>query len=132
MLKAGSFQPARDRPAELCSGLYDGRGKGGKTVRINLVSLHTENKANADVRRKQFELSVKELTVPGDPAILAGDLNTLSPGEGSAFRKYLKKEFFIDRSKGDAQGTHILNMRLDWVLLQPGTDNSLLSKSYRV
>ena len=107
-------------------------GKSGKTMRINLVSLHTENKANADVRRKQFELSVKELTVPGEPAILAGDLNTLSPGEGSAFRKYLKKESFIDCSKGDDQGTHMFNMRLDWVILQPGTDNSLLSKSYKV
>ena len=107
-------------------------GKSGKSVRINLVSMHTENKANAKVRLAQFEAAVKALTVPGEPAILAGDLNTISIGEGGSFRNYLKKVSLIDCSNGDNQGTHLFNMRLDWVILQPGADNSLVSKSYHV
>ncbi len=107
-------------------------GAGGKTARINLVSMHTENKANAKVRLAQFETALSALTVPGEPTILAGDLNTISIGEGGSFRKYLKKISLIDCSNGDNQGTHMLNMRLDWVILQPGAENAVASRSYKV
>ena len=111
-------------------------GKSGKSVRINIVSLHTENKANSKVRLAQFEAAVKDLTVPGEPAILAGDLNTITPGEGGTFRNYLKKESFVDCSKGNNDSTFsaavIVSMRLDWVILQPGADNAVAAKSYQV
>lgn len=107
-------------------------GQGGKKVRVNLVSLHTENKANAKVRLAQFETAEKALTLPGEPAILAGDLNTISIGEGGSFRKYLKKVALIDCSKGDDQGTHLLNMRLDWVILRPGAGDAVAATYYKV
>ncbi|MBX3233748.1 MAG: endonuclease/exonuclease/phosphatase family protein [Labilithrix sp.] len=99
---------------------------------IDLVSLHTENKANREVRLAQFDHVVKELVTPGRPTVVAGDLNTLSPGEGPAFRKELEKRIaangrdksLFDCSRGDDTTTFsaalIVNMRIDWLLVQSG------------
>jgi endonuclease/exonuclease/phosphatase family metal-dependent hydrolase len=112
-------------------------GADGSFTSVNLVSLHTENKANASVRRKQFDAVVAELVVPGEPTIVAGDLNTISPFEGASFRKYLKQRWDelgpgaaqLDCSLGDDTITFsifgVIRMRIDWMLLQPGAESSL-------
>jgi endonuclease/exonuclease/phosphatase family metal-dependent hydrolase len=105
----------------------------GTSTTVNLVNLHTENKANAKVRRKQFDAVVAELVLPGEPTIVAGDLNTISPFEGSSFRKYLEQRWAelgpsgaqFDCSRGDDTDTFsavgVIRMRIDWMLLQPGS-----------
>ncbi len=108
----------------------------GSAKKITLVSMHTENKANARVRLDQFKLLAKELVTPGEPAILAGDLNTVSMGEGGDFRNFLKGTSFFDCSNGDDRPTFsvavLVNLRIDWVLLQYGAGGTLSFKSYDV
>jgi endonuclease/exonuclease/phosphatase family metal-dependent hydrolase len=105
----------------------------GGTLPVNVVALHTENKANANVRMKQFDHVVRELVRPGEPTILAGDLNTVSGGEGPALRVELQRRVnangrdkaLFDCSRGDDTTTFsaafIVNLRLDWVMVQGAT-----------
>jgi endonuclease/exonuclease/phosphatase family metal-dependent hydrolase len=118
----------------------------GGTRSVNIVSLHTENKANAKVRRMQFDAVVNELVTPGEATVVAGDLNTVSPFEGGNFRKYLEERWGqhgpvgaqMDCSRGDDTHTFsaalVVNMRIDWMLLQPGSENgpSCPTGSYKV
>jgi endonuclease/exonuclease/phosphatase family metal-dependent hydrolase len=113
---------------------------------ISIVGLHTENKANAKARRLQFESVVERLVTPGEPTIVAGDLNTVSPFEGANFRKYLEERWTqlgpiggqFDCSRGDDTPTFsaavVVNLRIDWMLLQPGSETgpSCPNGSYRV
>ncbi len=107
------------------------------TLEVPVVALHLENKANSDVRKRQFEAVVDALVVPGEATVVAGDLNTISPFEGRRFRSYLDERMrdrgpgdaFIDCSHGDDTATFsaavVVNMRIDWMLLQPGDDGVL-------
>jgi endonuclease/exonuclease/phosphatase family metal-dependent hydrolase len=118
----------------------------GSSTSVNIVSLHTENKANAKVRRQQFDAVIAELVVPGEPTIVAGDLNTISPFEGGNFRKYLAERWEslgpsqaqMDCSLGDDTTTFsaaaVIRMRIDWMLLQPGSESgpSCPEGAYRV
>jgi endonuclease/exonuclease/phosphatase family metal-dependent hydrolase len=98
-------------------------GASGAKQTVNLVGLHTENKSNKKVRLAQFDYVVKTLVKPGEPTIVAGDLNTVSPFEGGAMRDEIKKDGqFFDCSRGDDRTTFsaavIVNLRIDWMLLQ--------------
>ncbi len=102
------------------------------TRRLRLLSMHLENKANVSVRNLQLEHVVKELVRPGEPTIAAGDLNTVSPGEGSALRRALaakneregRERTLFDCSRGDDTDTFsaafFLKLRIDWVFAQSG------------
>lgn len=118
----------------------------GGVRRIKLVVLHTENKANPAVRRLQFESSVRDLVVPGEPAIVAGDLNNISAGEGADVRRDLaaktaqlgRARSLFDCSRGDDTTTFsaalVVRMRIDWMLVQSGDTEPLdcAPRSYRV
>jgi endonuclease/exonuclease/phosphatase family metal-dependent hydrolase len=98
-------------------------GAGGAKQTINLVGLHTENKSNKSVRAAQFDHVVETLVKKGEPTIVAGDLNTVSPFEGSAMRDKVKNDGqFFDCSRGDDTTTFsaaiIVQLRIDWMLLQ--------------
>jgi endonuclease/exonuclease/phosphatase family metal-dependent hydrolase len=94
--------------------------------------LHTENKTNAGVRRAQFDHVARALVTPGEPTIMAGDLNTLSPGEGGSFRADLadlvkrngRERALFDCSRGDDTTTFsaalVVNARIDWLFVQSG------------
>lgn len=109
----------------------------GEKKEIRLVALHTENKANAKVRLAQFDHIVGELVKPNEPAVVAGDLNTVSPGEGSSFRRELAKRAqqngeassLFDCSRGDDRTTFsaavIVQLRIDWMLVQSGSDRTV-------
>jgi endonuclease/exonuclease/phosphatase family metal-dependent hydrolase len=104
---------------------------------IPFVVVHLENKANAKVRKMQYEAVVERLVEPGAATILGGDFNTVSPFEGAKFRTYLADELealgpadaFFDCSRGDDAHTFsaalIVNLRIDWMLLQAGDDASI-------
>ena len=49
-----------------------------------------------------------------------------------SFRSYLKKAALTDCSNGDNHGTHLFNMRLDWVILQPGAGKEVAPRAYEV
>jgi len=107
------------------------------TRKVDVVALHTENKANAKVRLAQYDHIVKTLVTPGRPSVVAGDLNTVSLGEGPGFRKELasrtardgRARSFFDCSRGDDRTTFsaavIVNLRIDWMLVQSGDGNEL-------
>ena len=102
-----------------------------------LVALHTENKSNAKVRLAQYDHVLQKLVVPGQPTIAAGDLNTVSPGEGSAFRTELasrtqrngRARSMFDCSRGDDTTTFsaalVVRLRIDWMLVQSGEGDVL-------
>lgn len=98
-------------------------GASGAKQTVNLVGLHTENKSNKSVRAKQYDYVVSTLVPKGEPTIVAGDLNTVGLGEGGAMRDKVKKDGqFFDCSRGDDTTTFsaafIVNLRIDWMLLQ--------------
>jgi endonuclease/exonuclease/phosphatase family metal-dependent hydrolase len=114
----------------------------GGPLDMKFVAVHTENKSNVGIRADQFDYVLyggKTPLLAGDQhelAIIAGDLNTLSPGEGSGFRSHLKgpDATLIDTSssvnpvnddKTDSFG------RIDWVIEQPG-HGALPVQSYAV
>jgi endonuclease/exonuclease/phosphatase family metal-dependent hydrolase len=114
----------------------------GGTLNVKFVALHTENKSNPDIRADQFDFVLyggdAPLLAPDqhELAILAGDLNTLSGGEGKSFRNHLKGPDVtlldtssevspINDDNTDAFG------RIDWVIEQPGS-SKLPVKSYAV
>jgi endonuclease/exonuclease/phosphatase family metal-dependent hydrolase len=104
---------------------------------VRVVALHTENKSNAKVRLAQYDHVITELVKPGEPTIVAGDLNTVSAGEGPAFRRELqarnqkhgRASSLFDCSRGDDTTTFsaalIVNLRIDWMLVQSGTGDVL-------
>lgn len=106
----------------------------GGTALVNFVSLHAENKANGRVRKAQLDAVRAALVVPGEPTVIAGDLNTISREEGRDLRRDLAREFetagraagVFDCSRGDDSSTFsvlgFVRLRLDWMLVQPGTD----------
>lgn len=105
-------------------------GPDGQKHVIDLVALHTENKSNREVRLEQFKHVVSTLVKPGHPTIVAGDLNTVSLGEGPAFRKELAKDKqLFDCSRGDDRTTFsaavVVNLRIDWMLVQSGAGQTL-------
>lgn len=122
----------------------------GGSLAVNVVAAHTENKANAAVRVAQYEAVLAELVRPGEPTIVAGDLNTVASGEGTQFREYLaakvKKDgranALLDCSRGNDATTWsgpgvtsiFLKLRIDWTLVQSGVDGKLdcLAGGYRV
>ena len=108
---------------------------------MKFVAVHTENKSNAAIRADQFDYVLYGGTQPllktdqSELAIIAGDLNTLAPGEGGSFRKHLKSaDNLIEASsavtpvnddKTDTFG------RIDWMMEQPGA-TQLPVQSYAV
>lgn len=111
----------------------------GSTRSVDLVGLHTENKSNREVRLAQYDHVVKTLVKPGHATVVAGDLNTVSLGEGSSFRKELeKRKQLFDCSRGDDTTTFsaafIVNLRIDWMLVQGGDGDTLAcpASSYSV
>ncbi len=112
----------------------------GGTRTLNVVSLHTENKTTPRVRRRQFDAVREALTRPGEPTVMAGDLNTFLATERLAFRDHLRRNAgLVDCANGDltptfSAGPVPVPIRLDWVIVQAGSENSLacLPGSYRV
>jgi len=113
----------------------------GGSLAVNVVALHTENKANAAVRISQYEAVLAKLVRPGEPTIVAGDLNTVAGGEGTKFREYLtakvdkdgRANALLDCSRGNDAPTWsgpsvtsiFLRLRIDWTLVQSGADGKL-------
>lgn len=102
------------------------------TTNIKFVSLHTENKSNANVRASQFDYVLYGSNTPllardqHELAILGGDLNTLSSGEGNAFRSHLAGQdvSLIDMSSAVSPSNETATDqfgRIDWLIEQPGT-----------
>lgn len=134
------FQPRRGRrsAASVYASIENGAGT---TTRVNLVVLHTDNMANPLVRRLQFEAVRARLVKPGEPTIMAGDLNTLDFPEPVVFASYLERErrsdgasnAFTDCS-GGRNRTTMRYLKLDWVLVQEGVGRALacFPERYRV
>jgi endonuclease/exonuclease/phosphatase family metal-dependent hydrolase len=109
----------------------------GASRAIDLVTLHTENKSNKNVRRKQMDFVKDRLVTPGTPTIFAGDLNTVTVGEGPELRTDLKRlnaehgrdKTLFDCSLGDDATTFsavgFIRLRIDWMLVQSGTGSVL-------
>lgn len=142
------------------SGRIDVPSSAGGTTSINVVSLHTENKTVdrklgrvddavkktfGGVRQLQFEFVRDSMTVAGEPTVMAGDLNTITWGEGPRFRGYLDRVWrergpeaaMFDCSRGantDTFDLKIINKRIDWMMVQPGANGALTCPqgSYRV
>jgi endonuclease/exonuclease/phosphatase family metal-dependent hydrolase len=122
----------------------------GTTTLINVISLHTENLEGSEnleirgpkIRWLQTQAVRRILAVPGEPTVMAGDLNTLGD-EPVAFQSLLKQEFqraagrsgeravraFVDCSFGDPRPTHKVGVlpaaHLDWILLQEGYSGAI-------
>jgi endonuclease/exonuclease/phosphatase family metal-dependent hydrolase len=113
------------------------RTASGETRTIDLVAIHTENKSNKKVRRKQMDFVKDRLVTPGTPTIFAGDLNTVSAGEGPELRDDLERlnaeqgreRSLFDCSLGDDATTFsaggFIRLRIDWMLVQSGTASVL-------
>jgi endonuclease/exonuclease/phosphatase family metal-dependent hydrolase len=109
----------------------------GETRAIDLVALHTENKSNKRVRRKQMDFVKDQLVTPRTPTIFAGDLNTVTAGEGPELREDLKRlnaeqgrdKTLFDCSLGDDATTFsaagFIRLRIDWMLVQSGAGSVL-------
>jgi endonuclease/exonuclease/phosphatase family metal-dependent hydrolase len=108
---------------------------------MKFVALHTENKSNAGIRADQFDYVLYGGKTPllstdqSELAIIAGDLNTLSFGEGGSFRSHLKNaDSLIDTSSAvspvNEQKTDAFG-RIDWMIQQPGS-SQLPVQSYAV
>ncbi|HEY5616365.1 MAG TPA: endonuclease/exonuclease/phosphatase family protein [Vicinamibacterales bacterium] len=122
----------------------------GTTTLINIISIHTENlegSANLEIRGPkirwlQTQAVRRILVVPGEPTVMAGDLNTLAD-EPLAFQSLLRQEFqradarpgegaaraFVDCSFGDPRSTHKVGLlpaaHLDWILVQEGYSGAI-------
>ena len=134
----GGFDWAKSKSEPRCgqrnaiSAKIDAVAADGTIRATNVVALHTENKTSASVRRAQFDHVVRSLVTPGEPTILAGDLNTLAPAEGTSFRGDLarlvtkngRERALFDCSRGDDTTTFsaalIINARIDWMMVQSG------------
>jgi endonuclease/exonuclease/phosphatase family metal-dependent hydrolase len=93
-----------------------------------------------------YDAVVERLVIPGEPTVVAGDLNTVSAFEGSNFRGYLEDRWTqlgpiggqLDCSHGDDTPTFsaalVVNLRIDWMLVQPGSETGPTCPpgSYRV
>ncbi len=73
---------------------------------------------------------MRALVTPGEPTVVAGDLNTVTIGEGPQLRRDLaswvskngRDKALFDCSRGDDTTTFsaavIVRLRIDWMLLQ--------------
>jgi len=97
----------------------------GRSVPVQLVTLHTENWALSGARRQMFEAVREAFLVPGEQAIWGGDLNTVAPFEADGFRRYINREYAAAGPEGALRACSYRDDtrtsgvgQIDWVLLQ--------------
>jgi endonuclease/exonuclease/phosphatase family metal-dependent hydrolase len=101
-----------------------------------VISAHLENSAQPGARDEQLRVVREFLAIPGEPTLIGGDFNTLGVSEGANLRRALvdgkhAPYAFTDCSHGDDTNTFLLS-RIDWILAQPGDQETLACSGYRV